>query len=171
MNHRSPQHPPRRNRRAFTFVELMASLIIFSLVATAGTYLLATSAKTQSYVQGGANTESEIEFAIQRITENIRAATAVTPGTSSVTITSPPSPRVSGNPTFTITYNLVNSNLIEIYTNNANNSSYSNGTIAHNVTAFTPVSLSSNTFRVTLTAGAANTSITRVFVAYSRNVP
>ncbi len=168
MNRRIRQLRP---RRGFTFVELMASLIIFALVATASTYLLATSAKTQSYVTGDATSESEVEFSIQRITENIRAATAVTVGTSSLTIVSPPSTRISNN-TFTIVYSLVGSNLIESYTNNSNNSSYSSGTIAHNVSAFTPSTLTANpkAFQIILTAGTPSTTVSRTFDVFGRNL-
>ena len=172
MNHRTPQLATRRSRRAFTFVELMASLIIFALVGTAGTYLLATSAKTQSYVNNDATSESEVEFSIQRITENIRAATAVTAGTTSITITSPPSTRIN-NATFTIVYTLVGTNLYENYTNNSNNGSYSSGIIAHNVTTFTPTPLAANpdAFQIILIAGTPSTTVSRTFVAFGRNLP
>ncbi|MGN6366793.1 MAG: PulJ/GspJ family protein [Phycisphaerae bacterium] len=168
--HRRPRSK-RRSRRAFTFVELMCSLIIFSLVATAGTYLLATSARTQSYVAGDAAVESEVEFSIQRITENIRAATSVAAGSSSLSITSPPSPRINNN-TFAISYSLLGSNLIESYTNNATNASYSSGIIAHNVQSFTVIALpaNNNAFQITLTAGSPSTTVSRTFVAFARNL-
>jgi prepilin-type N-terminal cleavage/methylation domain-containing protein len=172
MKNRLPHLHPRRSRRAFTFVELMASLIIFALIATASTYLLGASAKTQSFVQGDATTESEVGFALQRITENVRAATAVTPGTSSLTITSPPTTISGTTYNFTITYNLVGSNLWENYTNNANGSSYSSGIIVHNVQAFTPISLPANNkaLQITLKAGTPSTTIARTFVAFGRNL-
>ena len=161
----------RANRRGFTFVELMVSLMIFSLVATAGTYLLATSAKTQSYVAGGATSESEVEFTIQRITENVRAATAVIPGNSSLTITSPPSSRISGD-TFTIVYSVLGSNLIESYTDVTTHAVYSSGIIAHNVSTFTPTALPANpkAFQVIFSAGTPSTTVTRTFVVFGRNL-
>lgn len=163
--------PHYRQRRGFTFVELMASLIIFSLVGTAGTYLLAASAKTQSYVAGGTTAESEVAFAIQRITENIRDATGVIPGSSSLTIQTSPSPRISGN-TFTITYSLLGSNLVESYTNNGTNAVYSSGIIAHNVSSFTPSTLAANAkaFQVIFTAGPSGASVSRTVVVLGRNL-
>ncbi|HUO10105.1 MAG TPA: prepilin-type N-terminal cleavage/methylation domain-containing protein [Phycisphaerae bacterium] len=174
MKYHLTHHRPRRSRRAFTFVELMASLIIFAVVSTAGTYLLASAAKSQEYVKGGANAESEVEFAIQRITENIRDATALSYTSTSLTITSPPSPLISNN-TFGISYSLVGTNLIESYTNNGNSSSYSSGTIVHNVVtsgfSIAPLSGNNKAFQITISAGTNSTAvIQRTFVAFGRNL-
>jgi prepilin-type N-terminal cleavage/methylation domain-containing protein len=163
--------PPRTHRRGgFTLAELMASLIIVSLIATAATYLLAATCQTQQYVQNDATTDSQVDFARQRITENIRAATAVAITSSSITITSPPSPLISGG-TFTITYSLLGSSLTEIYVNNTNSTTYTSSIIVTNVGQFSVAALVANpkAFQVTLSVGSV-APIQRTFVAFGRNL-
>lgn len=160
---------PRRSR-AFTLIELMIALVIFALIAVAGTYLLLASCDTQQYVQNSAAADSEVEFARQRITENIRAATAVVISGSTITITSPPSSLISGG-TFTITYSILGSTLTETYLNNTNNQTYTSGTLVHNVTQFSVSKLAANpkAFQLVLTAGTTP-SVQRTFVAFARNL-
>jgi len=165
-----PSHTSRVPRRGFTLTELMASLLIFAMVSTAATYLMGALSNTQQYAQNGATTDSEMAFACQRITENIRAANVVTIAASSITITSPPSPLISGG-TFTITYSLVGSNLYEIYFNNSNSQTYSSGVLVHNVSQFTVSQLAGNSkaFQVILNAGTT-LGVQRTFVAFGRNL-
>jgi len=159
-----------RRSRAFTLVELMVSMIIFVLVATAATFLLGASFNTQQFAQSGATTDSQIQFAVQRITENIRAANAVSSTANSITITSPPSTLIGGN-TFTINYFLVGNTLVESYVDNAGNSTYSSDVIVTNLTTFSVSTLAANSkaFQIVLTAGV-EPSITRTFVAFGRNL-
>jgi hypothetical protein len=148
----------------------MISMIIFVLVATASTFLLGAAFNTQQYAQSGATSDSQVQFAIQRITENIRAANVVSITANSITITSPPSPLIS-NSTFTINYFLVGNTLMESYVNNGNGTTYSSDVIVYNVTQFSVATLAANAkaFQITLTAGT-EPSVSRTFVAFGRNL-
>jgi prepilin-type N-terminal cleavage/methylation domain-containing protein len=154
----------------FTLAELMAALIIFALVSMAGTYLMAALGNTRQYVQSGTTSDSEVAFATQRITENIRAATAVSFSASSLTITSPPSALISGG-TFTITYSVAGTTLVEICTNNTSNQTYSSGVLVHNVQQFSVTQVPANTKAFQIVLGAGTTMIVqRTFVAFGRNL-
>jgi len=169
MNSRLIKLRPSRYR-AFTLIELMISLIIFALIAIASTYLVAAGFNTQQYAQSGATADSQVQFAVQRITDNIRAANAVTITANSITITSPPSSLIS-NGTFTINYFLVGSNLMESYVNNANSTTFSSDVLVNNVGTFSVATVPANTkaFQITLKAGTAPT-VQRTFIAFGRNL-
>ncbi len=159
-----------RRHGGFTLAELMASLIIFALVATAGTYLVGALSNTQQYVQSGTTSDSEAAFATERITENIRAATAVSFTSSSLTITSPPSALIGGG-TFTISYSVLGTSLLETCVNNTNNQTYSAGILVHNVSQFAVAQLAANpkAFQIVLNAGTTM-KVKRTFVAFGRNL-
>jgi hypothetical protein len=148
----------------------MTSLVIFALVAIASTFLVGAGFNTQQYAQASANTDSQVQFAVERITENIRAANAVSITGNSITITSPPSPLIS-NATFTINYFLVGNNLMESYVNNSTSATYSSDVIVNNVTTFSVATLVANTkaFQITINAGTSPI-IQRTFDAFGRNL-
>ena len=50
-------------RRGLTLAELMVGLFILSLVGSAGTYMLVCVDNAKRYVQGTANSASEVDFA------------------------------------------------------------------------------------------------------------
>jgi prepilin-type N-terminal cleavage/methylation domain-containing protein len=175
MNLRAKQLRGLRSRLGgFTLAELMVAMMIFVLVAMAGAYLIAALARTQNYVEGNVASTSQVEFAVQRIIENIRSANAMSTSgssTTTITITSPPSPLIS-DATFTITYTgSAGGNLTETYVNNTTHATYSSGVLVDNVTQFTiaPVSGVPDAYQITLNAGSV-APIQRTFVVFGRNL-
>lgn len=61
-------------RRGFTLVELMISLIIFALVASAAGSLLYSTLNTNTYVSSATGAASQVDLAMDRMIENLRSA-------------------------------------------------------------------------------------------------
>ena len=156
-----------RRRHAFTLTELMIALSIFAGVSAAATFLLATTAHTQSFVRESASDASEVELAVERIVGNVRSATSLTSTSTSLHITSPPSALVAGD-TFTITYEFSNGNLLETYTTNSNGQIYSTTALVHGASQFLVTPLGGNTKAVQITLITESTS--RYFVVFGRNL-
>jgi hypothetical protein len=127
----------------------MASLIILSLVATAGFSLVATSAQTRKYVVQNTDTLSQAEIAFRRIVENIRSASqAGIVAPSEIDLVTQPDTSQPGNPVYNVKYFLMGSQLIE------NDDRYGLNVLASNVTTFTPTIVQSTKptmFQITLT--------------------
>jgi prepilin-type N-terminal cleavage/methylation domain-containing protein len=156
-----------RRGRGFTLTELMIALSIFASVSSAATFLLATTAHTQSVVRESTSSESEVELAMERMVGNVRSANVVTASASSLQITSPPNALISNN-TFTITYEFTGGNLLETYVNNGNGQVYTTTALVHGVNQFivAPVGGNNKAFQITLTTNAA----ARFFVVFGRNL-
>jgi hypothetical protein len=139
----------------------MCSLMIFAMVATAGTYLMGAMADNQEFFEGGTNSQSEVEFAVGRMVENVRAATHVgTPSSttagSSLSLTS-----IGGS---TIIYSVNNGNLIE-------QTGATTNTLVHNVTTFSTAETAGNAKAFTITLSAGNEEpISRTFTVFGRNL-
>src|SRR3982751_479192 len=87
--------------RGLTLVELMVTLMIMSLIATATTSLLVSSANTQRYVLNNTNAVSQTELSFRRIVENIRSASsAATVPPSEIDIVTQPDTTKAGNPVY-----------------------------------------------------------------------
>jgi prepilin-type N-terminal cleavage/methylation domain-containing protein len=157
-------------RAAFTLTELMVALSIFSVASSAGTFLLVSAANTQRYVRASATEGSEVEFAMERMVENIRSANGVTlMGTGTIVITSPPS-ALASNHTFTITYTFAGGVLTETYVDNSNGQTFSSTALVHNVNQFSVWSQSAGkAFHVVLDVGTTARAV-REFVVFGRNL-
>jgi type II secretory pathway pseudopilin PulG len=92
-----PRRPLPRRRRAFTFVELMTSLLILSMLGAAVCGLVIAATNTDRYLRLQTDTESKIELTTHRLAANERAALSTTApavstlanGQSSLTLTVP----------------------------------------------------------------------------------
>ncbi len=78
MNNRQTYQPcltgrPRR-AGAFTLVELMLSLVIFALVASAAGSLMYSTLNTNNYVASATGAASQADLAMDRMIENLRSA-------------------------------------------------------------------------------------------------
>ena len=155
-------------RPAFTLVELMTSLVIFSIVASAAMYLIGASARTQVYVNNHTTAVAQAELAFRRIVENIRSASASTlVGSGEIDIVTQPDTSVSGNPVYNVKYYLLGSQLME------SDDRYGTNVIAENVSAFTVTTLQATKptmYQITLTTTPAQSEpITRQARVASRN--
>lgn len=138
-----------RRRRGLTLIELMASLIILTLVATAGFSLLAATGQTQRYVVQNTSAVSQVELAFRRILENLRSASQGSiPIATELDLVSQPDTSKAGNPVYNIKYCLIGTQLAEI------DDRYGTNILADNVTAFTPTVIQStkpSLYQITLT--------------------
>ena len=66
-----------RRPRGLTLVELLVALVIIALVATATSTLLVAAGDTERDVRARTGAQSEVEFAVARITYNLRTAASV----------------------------------------------------------------------------------------------
>ncbi|MGN6368982.1 MAG: PulJ/GspJ family protein [Phycisphaerae bacterium] len=64
-------HP---RRRAFTLLELILGLVIMAIISTAVCALTTGSMNADRYMRAFTDSQSEVEFAMRRITNNIREA-------------------------------------------------------------------------------------------------
>ena len=148
--------------RGFTLVEIMCTLMIFALVATAGTYLMGAMASGQEFFREGTDSQSEVEFAIGRMVENVRAATAVA---------SPSSTAVSSSLSLTA----IDGSSV-IYSRDANHNlteriGTATSTLVHDVTSFSVAETSGNSkaFTITISAGTQE-PISRTITVFGRNL-
>lgn len=157
-----------RRSRAFTLVELMTTLMIFALIATAATSMMAASANTQKYVINNVNAVSATELTFRRIVENLRSASTCTcPTSSQITLVTQPDTSQAGNPVYNVSYSLVGTQLIEI------DDRYATNILATNVTAFTVTVVQATKptmYQIALTVSPPNSApITRQAYITSRN--
>src|SRR4051794_10566826 len=100
--------PLQRVIRAFTLVELMVTLMIISLVATASTSMLVSSANIQRYVLNNTNAAPQTGLAFRRIVKNIRSASQATwVPPAELDLVTQPNTAVAGNPVYNVKYSLV----------------------------------------------------------------
>lgn len=134
---RSRCYPLTRRRGGYSLVEVLTSLVILSLLMTAGYSLLTGTLNADRYLRSANTTESEVELAIRRITNNLRTAAPYAsmvpaPGaavntTSNVLTTKTQPDPANSNQQYVVSYRVQNNQLIE------NDSRYGIGTAADNV--------------------------------------
>jgi prepilin-type N-terminal cleavage/methylation domain-containing protein len=160
-------------RGAFTLVELMTTLVIFALIATAATSMMASSANTQRYVNNNVTANSQVELAFRRIVENIRSSSqCACPNATEIDLVTQPD---SSGTVYNISYTLVGTQLIE------SDDRYGTNVLCTNVSTFSPVHVVSTTnpallsanpsiFQLTLEVSPPNTPpITRQATIVARN--
>ena len=159
--------------RGFTLVELMTTLVIFALIATAATAMMASSANTQRYVANNVTANSQVELAFRRIVENIRSSSqCACPNPSEIDLVTQAD---ASSFVYNVKYTLVGTQLMEI------DDRYGTNILCTNVTTFTPAQAVSTTtpallsanpsiFQVTLRVSPPNSpSITRQATIVARN--
>jgi prepilin-type N-terminal cleavage/methylation domain-containing protein len=159
MNKHSPQS---RNRpRAFTLAEIMCSLMIFTMVATAGTYMAGAMNTNQKFFRDGTNSQSEVEFALGRIVENVRAATVVSSPASTTAVRTLTLTNITG---VIVTYQIdANGNLTE-------NTGGLISTLVHSASfSVAETSGNSKVFTITISSGTDQV-ISRSVTAFGRNL-
>lgn len=165
MRHEYRKSRPARG--AFTLAEVMISLMIFAMVATAGTYMMSATNTAQNFFRNGTNSQSELEFALGRMVENVRAATAVASPTSTSSVSTLTITNISG---VTVTYTVNSSYCLteKIGTGTAN-------VLVHGTQQY-PVTMSvaettgnSKAFTIAITAGS-NQNIARSITVFGRNL-
>jgi prepilin-type N-terminal cleavage/methylation domain-containing protein len=169
MNKLARIHRP----RGFTLVELMTTLMIFALIATAATSMMASSANTQKYVLNNVNAVSSAELAFRRIVENIRSASQCTcPTAAEIDLVTQPDTSKTGNPVYNIQYTIVGSQLMEFDDRYGAAVGVGN-VLATNVTTFNVTVVQSTKptmYQLTLTLSPPNSApITRQAYITSRN--
>jgi len=166
--------------QGMTLVETLVALVIFSLLMTAGYTLLSGTLRADRYLRSANTTESEVELAIRRITNNLRTAapyasmvpvagSAVGTTSSTLTTLTQPDPNNS-NQQYVVSYRLQNNQLIE------NDSRYGSGTAAdnvlcNNVASFQAKVMASSSpmmIQITLTTNGPQ-AVSRVFQVMCRN--
>jgi type II secretory pathway pseudopilin PulG len=155
-------------RRGLTLVELMASLMLLTLMATAGFSLLATTSQAQRYVAQNSDAVSQTELAFRRMVENIRSASQAAISTpNQLDLVSQPDTSKAGNPVYNIHYLLAGTELLEM------DDRYGTNTLVENVTGFTPVQVQTAkpaVFQITLSVTTPEgDTITRQCTVTSRN--
>ena len=159
--------------RGFTLVELMTTLVIFALIATAATSMMASSANTQRYVVNNVNANSAAELAFRRIIENIRSSSqCACPTATEIDLVTQPD---SSSTVYNVTYSLVGTQLME------SDDRYGTNVLCTNVSTFAPVHVVSTTnpallstnpsiFQITLQVSPPNSPpITRQSTIVARN--
>jgi prepilin-type N-terminal cleavage/methylation domain-containing protein len=155
-------------RRGLTLIELVASLVILTLLAAAGFSLLAATGQTQRYVLQNTGAVSQVELSFRRMLENVRSASqASIPIPTELDLVSQPDTSKAGNPVYNIKYCLIGTQLAEI------DDRYGTNILADNVTAFVPSLVQSSKpslFQITLTLTTpGGDTITRQCYVTARN--
>jgi prepilin-type N-terminal cleavage/methylation domain-containing protein len=162
--------------RGLTLIETILSLVVFSLLSLAGFTVLQGALNTDRYLRSANTTESEIELATRRITNNLRTAAAMsapttTAASSTLSITTQPDANNS-NTSYTVSYSVNSSNqLVETDSRYGSGASATN-VLLNNVAGFS-VQLQSTTspkvITVTVTTSAPQ-AVSRSFKVYCRNL-
>lgn len=159
-----------RRRRGFTLLEMVVALTVLAVLSVSVTALLYGALNTDRHVRQVGSAASEVDLAVRRITHNVRTASAMSSpaGTTAVstlsTVTQPDAS--NGGATYTVTYALVNGDLVET------DSRYGTNTLVRDVSAFTVALQGSGSPRVvviTLQAGEG-TGVRRQFRVACRNL-
>lgn len=157
-------------------MELMIGLTIFSIMATAVFGMLMGAMNTDRYLRAANTTESEVELATRRITNNLRTASAMaTPTTTTagntLSITTQPDSG-NGNATYSVSYSINASNQLIETDSRYGAGAAGNNVICNNVATFS-VQLqtvsSPKVIRVTLTTSGPQ-AVTRSFQVTCRNL-
>ncbi len=157
-------------RRGVTLVELMVALSVVAVLSAAIAVLLVGAGDTNQYVNSEADAMSNVENAFRRILHNARTASALTAPTTgtlgnTLTVRTQPDPSF-GNAPATVTYSLLNGNLVETDSRYPGNSVLVPGVSAFTVqrTGAGPLQLN-----VSITAGATP-GVTRSAMITCRNL-
>jgi type II secretory pathway pseudopilin PulG len=164
-----------------TFVELMLALIIVGLVMTAAYTLLAGTLNTDRYLSTANTTESEVELAIRRLTNNLRTAapyasmvpaagTAVNTVSTTLTVQTQPDPNNS-NQQYVVTYSVNASHQLIENDSRYGSGAAANNVLCNNVASFQVMVMNSSApmvLQVTLTTSAPQ-PVSRVFQIMCRN--
>lgn len=163
--------------RGLTLIETILSLVVFGLLSLAGFTVLFGSLNTDRYLRAANTTESEIELAKRRITNNLRTAAAMsTPTTTTagntLSITTQPDTNNS-NTQYTVSYSVNGSNQLVECDSRYGAGSAGNNVILNNVSTFTvqlqSTSSSPKVLTVTITTTAPQ-AVTRSFKVACRNL-
>jgi prepilin-type N-terminal cleavage/methylation domain-containing protein len=166
----------RRLRRGLSLLEVILGITVFSIMATAFFTVLQGALNTDRYLRAANMTESEIELATRRITNNLRTASAMaTPTTTTaantLSITTQPDSGNS-NATYTVSYSINASNQLIEADSRYGAGAAGNNVILNNVSTFS-VQLQSTTspkvIQVTVPTTAPQ-AVTRSFKVYCRNL-
>jgi prepilin-type N-terminal cleavage/methylation domain-containing protein len=166
----------RKIRRGLTLMETVLSLVVFSVLSLAGFTVLSGALNTDRYLRSANTTESEIELATRRITNNLRTAAAMsTPTTTAagntLSITTQPDSGNS-NAQYTVSYSINSNNQLVETDSRYGAGAAGNNVLLNNVSTFS-VQLQSTSspkiIQVTLTTSAPQ-AISRSFKVYCRNL-
>jgi prepilin-type N-terminal cleavage/methylation domain-containing protein len=151
----------RKQRQGFTLAEIMCSLMIFAMVATAGTYMAGAMNTSEGFFRAGTTSQSEVEFAMGRMVENVRAATAVTSPASTTSVNTLTLSNISGS---TVSYQVNSSgNLTETIGSTTN-------TLVHGATfSVKETTGNAKAFTITLSAGTEQV-VSRSVTVFGRNL-
>lgn len=155
--------------RGFTLAEIMISMMIFAMVAAAGTYMMSAASSAQNFFRNGTGSQSEVEFALGRMVENVRAAAPG--GISSPTSTTAASTlKLTTLTGATVTYTVSNFCLTEQLNSGTAN------VLVHGTSAY-PVSFSvaqtqgnAKAFAITISAGSSQNITRNSITAFGRNL-
>jgi prepilin-type N-terminal cleavage/methylation domain-containing protein len=156
-----------RTPRGFTLVELMVSLMIFSLMSTAIISLMFTSYDINRQVRSENDLVSQVESTLRRIVDNTRSSS--TPGpyfTSTHIDLYTQADTDHSNLKYNIQYYInAGGDLVEYH------DLYGTNTLVHNCTAFTVFTLHTNptVLQVTITAADGKNTVTRTCNITARN--
>lgn len=153
--------PRARAKRGFTLAEVMCSLMIFATVATGATYMMGAMSNSQTYFRNGTENQSEIEFALGRIVENVRAASAISSPSSTTAGSTLTLTTLSGA---TVMYKIdANHNLVET-------SGGVTSTLVHGATlSAAETSGNAKAFTITISTGTDQT-VSRTVTVFGRNL-
>ena len=160
----------RRAPRGVSLVELLLAITIVAVLSTAIAVLLAGAGKTHQYVNNETESMAQLENAYRRILHNVRTASALTtpsdgtahtPGTLTIT-TQPDTGYTSGA---TVTYSVLNGNLVET------DQRYGTNIIIRGVSTFSVQRTSTSPTQVTITITSSTIpAVTRTAVIACRNL-
>lgn len=164
------------SRRGLTLIETMLSLVVFAILAVAGFTVLSGALNTDRYLRSANTTESEIELATRRITNNLRTAAAMaTPTTTTagntLSITTQPDTGNS-NAQYTVSYSINASNQLVETDSRYGAGTAGNNVLLNNVATFSvqlQSTASPRVIQVTVTTSAPQ-AVTRSFKVYCRNL-
>jgi prepilin-type N-terminal cleavage/methylation domain-containing protein len=163
--------PKRKARsRGTTLVELMVALAVVAVLSSAVAVMLAGAGKTYQWVNTQADAMSDVENAFRRILHNVRTASALTAPSSGVltntlTVQTQADPSY-GNAPATVTYAIVDGNLVETDTRDE-----SSAILVRGVSAFTVQRTGTAPTQVAITITSGSTPpVTRTALITCRNL-
>ncbi|HEY4330348.1 MAG TPA: prepilin-type N-terminal cleavage/methylation domain-containing protein [Phycisphaerae bacterium] len=170
-NRRGIPASPASPRRAFTLLELLLALTVTATISTAVCALIVATMSSDRFLRSTNAAQSEIELAVDRISNNIREAQSgsIIVGTSTLsTLTQPDQPNnyAAGA---TVAYSLQTDATTGQKTLMENDHRYGNNALLHNVTTFTVTRVAgiSSLYQIDLVVGSQLTE-ERHFKVFAR---